>query len=123
MTSKIKSASQYHAALSRLERYIEKGFGNLSLNETTALKSLSESVETYEKSRYPMPLFTSISDILIHHMQEENLTQAGLSKKIGLSNSAVSDIINGKKKPTLTIVIKLHEILKIDGNLLLKIAG
>jgi len=123
MKTTIHSGSQYHTALAKIERLIEKGFSSLTKEQTTELKILSESVAEYERTKYPMPLFTSIADILTFHMQEENLTQAALSKKLGISNSAMSDFINGKKKPNLTIVIKLHEKLKIDGNLLLRIAG
>ena len=123
MKATIISASQYHTALAKIERFIEKGFGNLSKEQTAELKNLSASVQAYEQTKYPMPLFISIADILIYHMQQENLTQAALSKKLGISNSAMSDFINGKKRPNLAIVIKHHEKLNIDGNLLLKIAG
>lgn len=123
MKPRIKSGSNYHTALSKIERYIEKGIENLNKTETEDLKLIAEAVEEYEKTKYPMPLFTSIADILANHMQENKLTQSALSMKLGVSPSALSDIINGKKKPNLAIVIILHEKLNIDGNLLLKIAG
>jgi len=123
MKQKIKSGSQYHSNLAKIERFIEKGFEHLNKAETAELKILSEAVEVYEKTKFPMPMYTSIADILADHMQEHHLTQLALSKKLGIANSAISDIIHGKKKPNLAIVIKLHQKLNIDGNLLLRISA
>ena len=119
---KITSNSQYYAALSDIETFIEKGFSYLSENETELLRQTSLSVEAYEKNKYPMPVTSTIPAILEEYMHENKLNKVQLSKMLEVPNSTMSDIINGKKKLNLSIAKKLHEKLNIDGNFLLEIA-
>lgn len=119
---KITSNSQYHSALAVIESFIEKGFNNLNDKETEALKQTSLAVEAFEKKKYPMPVTTTISAILVEYMHENKLNKVQLSKILEVPNSTMSEIINGKKKLNLSIVKKLHQKLSIDGNFLLESA-
>jgi len=117
---KLNSNSQYHSTLAQIERYIEKGFKNLTKRETMELQKLSAAVQEYEMQKYPMPLQTDIREILEHYMYEKRMNKSQLSKQLEISNSTLSEIMNGKKKINLSIAKKLHEKLKIDGNFLLE---
>lgn len=119
---KITTNSQYHAALAEIEKFIEKGFTNLTNAETEQLKQISLTVEVYEKTKFPMPVATTISAILEEYMHENRLNKVQLSKMLEVPNSTMSEIINGKKKLNLSIVKKLHQKLNIDGNFLLETA-
>lgn len=119
---KITSPRQYHTALAVIEAFIEKGFSRLTAKETKQLRQTSLAVEAYEKKKYPMPVTTTIPAILEEYMHEKKLNKVQLSRLLEVPNSTMSEIINGKKKPTLGIVKKLHEKLNIDGNFLLEIA-
>jgi len=118
----IKSNSEYHAALAEIEKYIEKGFGKLNKKETLRLQQLSLAVETFEKTKFPMPVAVSIPALLEEYMHDNKLNQSELSRLLEVPNSTVSEIIAGKKKPNLSIVKKLHKKLHIDGNFLLETA-
>jgi len=120
---KIETNSQYHMALARIEKFIEKGFNKLSKTETAELESLSKLVEAFEVKKFPMPLYTDIRDVLEHYMSENNINQTELSKKLEISNSALSEILSGKKKLNINIAKKIHQVLKIDGNLILELAA
>ncbi len=119
---KISTNSQYHSALAQIERYIEKGFKNLTKRETAELKKLSVTVEEYEMQKYPMPLQTDIREILEHYMFEKRMNKSQLSKQLEIPNSTLSEIMNGKKKINLSIAKKLHQKLNIDGNFILEVA-
>jgi HTH-type transcriptional regulator/antitoxin HigA len=119
---KILANSGYHRALSQIETFIEKGVKNLSKSQTDDLEKLSKAVEEFESQRYPMPLHTSISEVLEYYMQENGVNKTELSRQLGVPNSTLSELISGKKKINLSIAKKLHEKLKIDGNFLLEIA-
>ena len=119
---KISTNSQYHAALSQIERFIEKGFKNLSSSETKKLQRLSVSVEEYEMQKYPMPLPAGIKEVLENYMFEKKINKSQLSKELEIPNSTLSDIINGKKRINLTIAKKLHQKLQMDGNFILEVA-
>ncbi len=119
---KIVTNSQYHAALAQIEAFIEKGFSNLTKPETAELESLSKSVEEYETQKYPMPLHTDIVDVLEYYMFEHKINKTELSRQLEIPNSALSEIMSGKKKINLAIAKKLHQKLKIDGNFILEVA-
>lgn len=119
---KITSNSQYHETLARIEAFIEKGFSNLTEKETDELQHISLAVAAYEKNKYPMPVHTTIPDILQDYMHENRINKAQLSKILEVPNSTISEIINGKKHINLSIAKKLHQKLNIDGNFLLETA-
>jgi antitoxin component HigA of HigAB toxin-antitoxin module len=56
----MKTNSDYYSALAQIEALIEKGFENLTVEETELLSILSEEVEKFEATKYPMPLYSSI---------------------------------------------------------------
>ena len=120
---KIETNSQYHTALARIEKLIEKGFNKLTKSETAELESLSRLVEAFETKKFPMPLYADIRDVLEHYMNENDINQSKLSQLLEISNSALSEILNGKKKLNMNIAKKIHQKLKIDGNLILELAS
>src|SRR6478752_6742031 len=113
---KIVTNSQYHSALSEIESFIEKGFSNLTKSDTIKLEDLSKNVEEYESQKYPMPIYTSIKDILEYYMFENSINKVELSKHLQIPNSTLSEILNGKNRINLSIAKKLHQKLNIDGN-------
>lgn len=119
---KIATNSQYHRVLAQIEAFIEKGFSKLTKSETVQLENLSKDVEEYESQKYPMPIYTSIKDILEYYMFENSINKVALSKHLEIPNSTLSEIMNGKKKINLAIAKKLHQKLNIDGNFLLEVA-
>ena len=119
---KINTNSQYHAALAKIEGYIEKSIRKLTKPETEELQKLSIAVEAYEMQKYPMPLQAGIREVLEQYMYEKKMNKTQLAKKLEIPNSTLSEIMSGKKKMNLAIVRKLHQKLKIDGNFLLEVA-
>lgn len=119
---KIVTNSQYHRTLAEIETFIEKGFSKLTKSETAQLANLSKVVEEYESLKYPMPIYTSIKDILEYYMFENSINKVELSKHLEIPNSTLSEIMSGKKRINLSIAKKLHQKLNIDGNFILEIA-
>ncbi len=69
-----------------------------------------------------MPLETTLPELLQYYMYVNRLNQTELSKKLELPGSTISGLISGKKRLNMVIAKKLHQELKIDGNLLLEYA-
>lgn len=118
----IVNQSQYYGVVAKIETFVEKGFNNLNEKETDELKELSIAVEQYEEKMYPMPLQTTLPDLLTYYMYTEKINQTELSKRLKMPSSTISGLITGKKKLNMDIAKRLHEELKIDGNLLLESA-
>jgi HTH-type transcriptional regulator/antitoxin HigA len=117
---RIQDNIAYYAALSKIEGFIAKGFDNLDTNETKELELLSISVEQFETEKYPMPLQTSITDVLQNVMYERKMNKSQFSAFLEIPNSTLSSILNGKKKININIAKKLHSKLHLDGNLILE---
>jgi antitoxin component HigA of HigAB toxin-antitoxin module len=117
---KITNKQQYHSAMADIEGYLQKGFSNLTTTEEDHLEELSKAVEAWELKEYPMPMQPSFPDILIYVMQFKRYTQSELSEDLSISKSLLSEILNGKKQPNLSIVVNLHKKFGIDANVLLE---
>lgn len=120
MAKKINNKQQYHSAMAEIEGYLQKGFSNLTSAEEDHLEELSKAVEAWELREYPMPMQPSFPDILIYVMQFKRYTQSELSEDLAISKSLLSEILNGKKQPNLSIVVNLHKKFGIDANVLLE---
>jgi HTH-type transcriptional regulator / antitoxin HigA len=115
----ITNKQQYHTAMAEIESFLQKGFANLSKMEENRLQRLSEAVEVWELQARPMPLQPSFADILVYLMQNKRYSQSELSENLSVSKSLLSEILNGKKKPNLDIVVAIHKRFGIDANVLL----
>ncbi|HVV04132.1 MAG TPA: helix-turn-helix domain-containing protein [Puia sp.] len=120
MVKKITTRQQYHSAMADIEGYLQKGFSNLTTTEEDHLEELSKAVEAWELKEFPMPMQPSFPDILIYIMQFKRYTQSELSEDLSISKSLLSEILNGKKQPNLSIVVNLHKKFGIDANVLLE---
>ncbi|WP_295651679.1 hypothetical protein [uncultured Mucilaginibacter sp.] len=116
----IENNIAYYAALSQIEAFIAKGFSALTPAETKELELLSKAVERFEMEKYPMPLQTSITDVLENLMYEKKMNKSEFSAFLEIPNSTLSSILSGKKKININIAKKLHTKLHIDGNLILE---
>lgn len=117
---KIENKQQYYLAMSEIEKYLEKGFASLTVEEDEQLYTLSQAVESWEIAAYPMPINPSLKDILNHIMFAKDINQTQLSAMLNISKSALSEFLSGNKKPNLEVAKQLHAQFQIDGNLLLE---
>lgn len=116
----ITNRPQYYLAMAELENLIEKGDENLSPAEVEYYQNLAKAVEAWELKENPMPYMPSIKDIIFYIMRQRDLTQQELAGLLQVSNSGLSEILNGKKKPNLELAKQLHYKFQVDGNLLLE---
>jgi len=106
--------------MAEIEGYLQKGFSKLTTEEDDRLDELSKAVEAWELKEFPMPMRPSLPEILIYLMQYKRSSQAELSESLSISKSLLSEILNGKKKPNLELIINLHKNFGIDANILLE---
>lgn len=106
--------------MAQIEDYLQKGFANLTDQEDEHLAVLSEAAEVWEMQSYPMPMQPTLKDILTHIMFVKDINQSQLSELLHISKGALSELLNGNKKPNLDVAKQLHAKFHIDGNLLLE---
>ena len=84
------------------------------------LDLLSKLMESYEEAKFTITKPSLIESIKLR-MFEMGLSQTDLSKLLGISNSRLSEYLNGKAEPTLKIARIISQKLNIDPDIILGI--
>ena len=111
----IKTEDEYEAALNRIEALMDAEPGS---PEEEELELLALLVENYEEEHDPIDLPDPVEAIKFR-MEQEGLEQKDLIKYIG-SQSKVSEVLNHKRRLSLTMIRALYHGLGIPAEVLLK---
>ncbi len=111
----IKTEKEYQIALKRLEDIFDSKKGSKNGDEMELLSLL---IDNYEKEKYSIDLPDPIEAIKFR-MEQLGYNQKDLTEVIGLK-SRVSEILNKKRKLTLDMIRKLHEVLGIPTEVLVR---
>lgn len=97
------------------------GFNNLTSKENADLDKYTQIVKEYEDVNYTIPLPQTVQGLIELKMYEKKLKQKELAKMLNTTDTKLSEIMHNKRKPNISFLKAMNEILGIDGNLLLKI--
>jgi len=111
----IKTEEDYRNALKRLEVIFDAPVDSVEGDEAEILSLL---IENYENKYYPIEAPDPVEAIKIR-MEEMNLKQKDLVGILG-GKSAVSEILNKKKKLTVEMIRELERMLHISPSILIK---
>jgi len=114
----IKTTAEHKRALARIEELFTAKPGTPKGDELELLILL---VETYEAKEFPIDLPDPIEAIRFR-MQQANLKQKDLIPIFG-SKSKVSEVLNGKRELSLSMIRKLASELGIPTEVLLQERG
>jgi len=98
------------------------GFEHLSATQKVALEKYTLIVKTYEDANFTIPMPQTVQGLIELKMYEKKLKQKDLAKLLNTTDTKLSEIMHYKRKPSLSFIKAMNEVLGIDGNLLLKIA-
>ena len=110
----IRNDEDLHAAFRQLEKVFQAEEGTPEADEMEILVTL---IEAYEQKHYPIGPADPV-DAIKFRMEQQGLTQKDLEPFIG-SSGRVSEILNRKRRLSLSMVKRLHEGLKIPYESLL----
>jgi HTH-type transcriptional regulator/antitoxin HigA len=110
----IKTETDYHTALKRLEVIFDAPAGSRESDEADLLGLL---IDDYENKHYPIEAPDPIEAIKIR-MEELHLKQVDLVNEIG-GKSRVSEILNRKRKLTVEMIRNLNRRLNLSPDLLI----
>lgn len=118
--TKIENEFQYKAALERIEELLPFVKEDTPKEDVASVELvlLSNLVADYDDEHYPISSPSLIETIRLR-MYEMNLTQKGLAEIIGVSPSRLSEILSGKREPTLQVARNISSKLSIDANIVL----
>lgn len=105
---------QYEYALNRIEELLPLVTDETPTTDTSSIELtiVSDIVEAYEKTHYPIAKPT-IGELIKLSIEEKGMTQRQLAEELGVSPSRVSDYISGRAEPTLRIARAICLILGI----------
>jgi HTH-type transcriptional regulator/antitoxin HigA len=123
----IKTKNEFDIAenkmLALLDLATQKGgFAQLSPKQTASLERYTRIVKAYEDSNFTIPMPQTLQGLIELKMNEKKLKQKELAKLLNTTDTKLSEIMHFKRKPSLSFIKAMNEVLGIDGNLLLKIA-
>jgi HTH-type transcriptional regulator/antitoxin HigA len=118
--TRIENEAQYQWAVKRVEELLPLVSDSTPTDNphSIELELLSNLVADYSDEHFAIGEPT-LTDVLKLRMYEMKLTQAALSKLIGISPSRLSDYMAGKSEPTLKIARAISKKLQIDARVVL----
>ena len=111
----IRNEEDYQNALERLEVIFDAKKGT---DEGDELEILSILIDRYENENFPIGMPDPIEAIKFR-MEQMGMNQSELARVVGFK-SRVSEILNRKRKLTLSMIRKLHESLHIPTEVLIQ---
>ncbi len=111
----IKTETDYQQALQRLEVIFDARPGTAEGDE---LEILSILIDQYEQLHFPINLPDPVEAIKFR-MEQMNYNQNDLARILGLKSRA-SEILSRKRKLSLEMIRRLHEILHIPTDVLIQ---
>lgn len=118
--TKIQSREAYELTMKEIHTLMKKGEENLSQKELERLGVLAEAAENYEDTQEPLPVPSSLPDMIRMKMFQLRLKQHYTARLLGVSEAKLSLILSGKQKPDIHFVKALHEKLNLDANQILE---
>ena len=118
--TQISNETQYKAAQLRIEELLKVVSNETPANDRNfiELDLLSDLVADYEEAHYPVkPL--SLVETMELRMYEMGLSRKNLSEMLNLSKSTISEILLGKREPTLKTAREISKKLNIDASIVL----
>lgn len=110
----IRNDEDLQAAFQRLERIFQAETGTPEADEMEVLVTL---IEVYENKHYPIQAASPVEAIKFR-MEQQGLTPRDLEPFLGPSGR-VSEILNGKRRLSLSMIKRLHDGLQIPYESLL----
>jgi HTH-type transcriptional regulator/antitoxin HigA len=117
---RIQSKEVYELTIREIDTLMKKGEENLSQKEIERLRILAEAAENYEDANEPLPVPSSLPDMIRMKMFQLRLKQQYTARLLGVSEAKLSLIMSGKQKPDIYFIKALHEKLNLDANQILQ---
>lgn len=119
----IKNEKEFQDYRSNLEIIIARGtkLGDMELlseEDKREYISLSQAIAEYESAYHPLPgkVSSLLTDAIRSKMEERGINQKQTATLLGISESRVSDILNGRRKLNLNIAKRLRDCFGISAD-------
>jgi HTH-type transcriptional regulator/antitoxin HigA len=116
----IRNEKQFDTTVKRVELLMNKGSLNLTADELTEIRRLSLSAQEYENNKYTIDPPQTLEGIIEWVMYQQRLKQKDMAKELGVSDTKLSLIMNGRQKPDVQVLKSLHDKYGVNAETLLR---
>lgn len=118
--TRIETEAQYRWALQRVEELLPLVNDDTPLTDPSSmeLELLSGLVADYSDEHYAIGE-PALVDVIKLRMYEMGLSQAALSRLLGINPSRICEYLSGKREPTLNQARTISKKLNIDPSIVL----
>lgn len=106
--------------MEEIHALMKKGEQHLTEEDVNHLQSLVAAAQQYEDAHYALPMPTTLAGMIEMKMFEMNMKQKELAALLGVTESKLSQILNGKREPDATFLKAIYRHLKIDPKFILE---
>ena len=99
----------------------QKGEKNLPPASLKTLRKLTEAAETYEDKFQSLPVPRSSPDTVRFKLLQLHINQGFAARLLGVSDTKLVLIMNGKQKPDISFIKAEHDKLEIEASVLMKV--
>ncbi len=117
---KISTPTDYTAVMAKIDALMAKGSSNVSPDELSEIRTLALSAQDYEQSTYNIDAPTTLAGMIEMRMFELRLKQKDLARKLRVSDTKLSMILNGKQKPDVDFLKAVYLELEVDAKFILE---
>ena len=114
----LKSEADYDTALEQMAAFMQIEEVSLSEEQRDVMNVTGLLIEEYEKQHYtigpPHPL-----EAIRYEVERKEISEAELAKLLG-SRSKKSEVLSGKRKLSLAMIRRLHQVLGISADTLIQ---
>lgn len=118
----IRTKEQYEKVMHQIDLLMSKGSSSVTAAEEETIKLLAEAAQQYEQKLYKVKAPESLQGILELLMFESKMNQKQFAAFLGMSQTKLSFVLNGKRRPDIDFLKLLHTRLNIDASVLLQAA-
>jgi HTH-type transcriptional regulator/antitoxin HigA len=116
----IKDEARYDSIMEEILEIMNKGEGNLSPDEASKLYTMALAAQAFEKEHYYVEPPRTFEGMIELRMYEMKLKQKDLAATLGVSNTKLSMILNGKQKPDIPFIKAVHTKLNVPADFILE---
>ena len=115
----IRTKAQHAKAAEKVFALMNKGEKNLTRKEQAEVLRTAKAIQTYERKLHPPTEPKTLYGMVERKMYEKRLTQLALAKKLNVSATKFSMIMNGKQKPDVAFLKRIRRELNISADFIL----
>lgn len=115
----IDNNTDYNQVMAKIDELMSKGSGKITKEEMEEIRTLAQQAQAFEQANYVIEAPTTLIGMVEMRMFEMKLKQRELAKKLNVSDTKLSLIMNGKQKPGIEFLKAIHSELKIDAEFIL----